>query len=68
MNYQNITYESGTVARVILNRPHKLNAQCWNLLWEMDDAHRIRDCPFQGDSSSASFLRPRVVANKMPHS
>lgn len=38
MVYQDITYEPGPVARVILNRPHKLNAQSWNLLGEMDDA------------------------------
>lgn len=38
MTYQTITYEPGAVARVILDRPGKLNAQSWVLLEEMDDA------------------------------
>jgi enoyl-CoA hydratase len=36
--YDDIRYEPGRVARVILNRPAKRNAQSWRLLREMDDA------------------------------
>jgi len=38
MTYSTIVYEPGTVARVILNRPERHNAQSWNLLAEMEDA------------------------------
>ncbi len=38
MDYRQITYEPGPVARVKLNRPQKLNAQTWTMLLEMDDA------------------------------
>jgi len=38
MDYKTIRYEPGPIARVILNRPKKLNAQSWTLLLEMDDA------------------------------
>ena len=38
MDYTTIRYEPGPVARVILNRPHKLNAQSWTLLSEMEHA------------------------------
>ena len=38
MAYETIVYEPGTIARVILNRPEKLNAQSWTMLEEMDDA------------------------------
>ncbi len=38
MSYQQILYEPGTVARVILNRPRYRNAQSRTLLEEMDDA------------------------------
>ncbi|MDD5190881.1 MAG: enoyl-CoA hydratase-related protein [Dehalococcoidales bacterium] len=38
MGYKAIIYEPGTVTRVKLNRPNKLNAQNWTLLLEMDDA------------------------------
>lgn len=38
MEYKAIRYEPGAVARVILNRPKKLNAQSWTLLLEMDHA------------------------------
>jgi enoyl-CoA hydratase len=33
-----VIYESGPVARVILNRPERQNAQSWRLLAEMEDA------------------------------
>ncbi|HEX5291861.1 MAG TPA: enoyl-CoA hydratase-related protein [Streptosporangiaceae bacterium] len=36
--FQDIVYEPGRVARVILNRPEKRNAQSWRLLREMDQA------------------------------
>jgi enoyl-CoA hydratase len=36
--YADITYEPGRIARVILNRPNKRNAQSWRLLREMDRA------------------------------
>lgn len=36
--YADIRYEPGRVARVILNRPAKRNAQSWRLLREMDHA------------------------------
>jgi len=38
VEYKAIRYEPGPVARVILNRPRKLNAQSWTLLTEMDHA------------------------------
>jgi len=38
MDFKTIRYEPGPVARVILNRPKKLNAQSWTLLTEMDRA------------------------------
>jgi len=38
MEYQEIIYHPGKVARVILNRPRYLNAQSWLLREEMDDA------------------------------
>ena len=38
MGFQSIVYRPGPVARVILNRPEKLNAQSWTLLSEMDQA------------------------------
>jgi enoyl-CoA hydratase len=37
---ETILYEPGPIARVRLNRPDKLNAQSWPLLWEMDAAFR----------------------------
>ncbi len=38
MTYRTIEYQPGVVARVILNRPERLNAQSWTLLAEMDAA------------------------------
>jgi enoyl-CoA hydratase len=38
MSYETITYEPGPVARVILNRPERQNAQSWKLLAEMEHA------------------------------
>lgn len=38
MDYKEIIYKSGKVARVILNRESYLNAQSWLLREEMDDA------------------------------
>ncbi len=38
MEYQEIIYQPGKVARVILNRPRYFNAQSWRLREEMDDA------------------------------
>lgn len=38
MNFETVVYEPGRVARVILNRPHKRNAQSWKLLGEMEQA------------------------------
>jgi len=38
MDYKMVTYESGPVARVRLNRPEKLNAQSWTMLIEMEHA------------------------------
>lgn len=38
MRYDDISYEPGRIARVILNRPAKRNAQSWRLLREMDHA------------------------------
>jgi enoyl-CoA hydratase len=40
MSYEKITYQPGPVARVILNRPERLNAQSFRLLEEMDDAFK----------------------------
>ncbi|HMG63419.1 MAG TPA: enoyl-CoA hydratase-related protein, partial [Streptosporangiaceae bacterium] len=37
-DFEDIVYEPGRVARVILNRPAKRNAQSWRLLREMDEA------------------------------
>jgi enoyl-CoA hydratase len=39
--FKTIIYQPGPVARVILNRPHKLNAQNWTLLQEMDEAFQM---------------------------
>jgi enoyl-CoA hydratase/carnithine racemase len=36
--YEAVIYEPGPVARVILNRPQRQNAQIWRLLSEMDHA------------------------------
>ena len=38
MTYKTVLYEPGRVARVILNRPERLNAQSWRLLAEMEEA------------------------------
>lgn len=38
MAYEQIIYEPGKVARLILNRPEYLNAQGWQLREELDDA------------------------------
>ncbi len=38
MDLKTVVYRPGPVARVILNRPEKLNAQSWTLLSEMDQA------------------------------
>jgi enoyl-CoA hydratase len=38
MDYQQIVYQPGQVARIILNRPQYRNAQSWLLLDEVDDA------------------------------
>ena len=38
MAYETIQYHPGRIARVILARPDKLNAQSWTMLEEMDDA------------------------------
>ena len=38
MDYKEIIYKPGKVARVILNRESYLNAQSWLLREEMDDA------------------------------
>lgn len=38
MSYRTIRYQPGPVARVILNRPERHNAQSWTLLAEMEDA------------------------------
>jgi len=38
MEYEQIIYEPGKVARLILNRPQYLNAQGWQLREELDDA------------------------------
>jgi len=40
MDYQQIIYQPGRVARVILNRPKYRNAQSWLLLDELDDAFK----------------------------
>jgi enoyl-CoA hydratase len=37
-SFQDIVYQPGRIARVILNRPAKRNAQSWRLLREMDQA------------------------------
>ena len=37
-DFQTIVYQPGPVARVILNRPERRNAQSWQLLGEMDAA------------------------------
>lgn len=36
--FEDVLYQPGRVARVILNRPEKRNAQSWRLLREMDEA------------------------------
>ncbi|MDP2920629.1 MAG: enoyl-CoA hydratase-related protein [Dehalococcoidia bacterium] len=38
MDYKTLKYQPGAIARVILNRPEKLNAQSWTMLNEMDHA------------------------------
>ncbi len=38
MTYETLIYQPGPVARVILNRPERLNAQSHKLLYEMDRA------------------------------
>lgn len=38
MEFKTLIYRPGPVARVILNRPEKLNAQNWNMLQEMERA------------------------------
>lgn len=38
MTYQTVIYQPGPVARVILNRPERQNAQSWRLLGELEDA------------------------------
>ncbi len=38
MRYETIRYEPGPLARVILNRPERRNAQSWRLIEEMEDA------------------------------
>ena len=45
MAYETIRYEPGTIARVILSRTDKLNAQSWTMLAEMEDAFNeaVRD-------------------------
>ena len=45
MDYETIRYEPGTIARVILSRADKLNAQSWTMLAEMEDAFNeaVRD-------------------------
>jgi enoyl-CoA hydratase len=40
MTYQTIIYQPGRIARVILNRPAKLNAENFTMLREMDQAFR----------------------------
>lgn len=40
MNFKTIIYKPGRIARVILNRPDKLNAQNFTMLQEMDQAFR----------------------------
>lgn len=37
-DYETVRYEPGRIARVILNRPEKQNAQSWRMLEEMEDA------------------------------
>ena len=41
MNYETIVYQPGPVARVILNRPERRNAQSWKLLAEMEHAFNV---------------------------
>jgi enoyl-CoA hydratase/carnithine racemase len=38
MEFETIIYQPGRIARVILNRPEKLNAQNFTMLQEMDRA------------------------------
>lgn len=38
MSYKTILYEPGTIARVILNKPERKNAQSWLMLAEMERA------------------------------
>ena len=38
MDFTTLIYRPGPVARVVLNRPEKLNAQTWTMLQEMDRA------------------------------
>lgn len=49
MDYETIRYEPGPVARVVLRRSPKLNAQSWTMLREMEDAfNRAVDDPEAG--------------------
>lgn len=41
MEFKTLIYEPGPVARVILDRPEKLNAQTWTMLQEMDRAFNL---------------------------
>lgn len=41
MDFKTIVYRPGPIARVILNRPEKLNAQNWTMLQEMDAAFNL---------------------------
>lgn len=43
MSYEQIIYEPGPVARIILNRPEYRNAQSRTLLEELDDALKVAD-------------------------
>jgi enoyl-CoA hydratase len=38
VDFKTLIYQPGRVARVILNRPEKLNAQTWTMLQEMEQA------------------------------
>ena len=40
-DFKTIIYQPGRIARVILNRPQKLNAQNFTMLQEMDHAFRL---------------------------
>jgi enoyl-CoA hydratase/carnithine racemase len=47
MAYETLIYQPGPVARVILNRPERLNAQSHKLLYEMDAAFAEADADAQ---------------------